>query len=269
MLTRFALASGVFAALALFAVPVPAQQASPAQRPGLDVIYVPTPYDVVKRMLELAEVGPNDIHYDLGSGDGRIAIAAVRDFKAKKAVGIDLDPERIRESEENLAKEKLGGRVTFKRANIFETDFTEATVISMYLLDSINLRLRPKLLAMKPGTRIVTQSFDMGSWKPDHKEEIGFRNVFLFIVPAPVAGSWELTDGSRKISLQLTQEFQEFGGGATIDGEKADLAGGKLKGTKIEFTLNFGGKAEKFEGTVDGQTITGLSPSKWTARKTS
>lgn len=267
-MTRTALVSGILAAV-LLALPAPAQHASPDPRPGLDVIYVPTPHDLVKRMLELAEVGPDDIHYDLGSGDGRIAIAAVRDFKAKKAVGIDLDPARIAESKENLAKAGVGDRVTFRRANIFETDFSEATVISMYLLESINLRLRPKLLDMRPGTRIVTQSFSMGAWKPDHQEAAGYRNVFLYIVPARIAGAWEFTEGAYKISLNLIQDFQEFTGTATVSGERAEVRNGKLKGAKIEFTLDIDGKITKFEGTVDGNAITGTAPSKWTAKKPS
>jgi hypothetical protein len=238
-------------------------------QPKLDVIYVPTPHEVVKRMLELAEVGPNDIHYDLGSGDGRIAITAVKDFKAKKAVGIDLDPQRIKESMENHAKSGVGDRVTFLNRNIFETDFSEATVISMYLLDSINLRLRPTILKMKPGTRIVTQSFDMGEWKPDHKEAVGFRNVFLFIVPARVEGKWDLVSGDRKIALDLKQNFQEFQGTATIGGKTVDIENGKLKGAKISFTVQIDGKPQNFEGTVDGNAIAGDGAAKWTAKKAS
>lgn len=244
------------------------------ERPGLDVIYVPTPHQVVKRMLELAKVGPNDIHYDLGSGDGRIVIAAVKDFKAKKGVGIDLDPQRIKEANENLAKAGVGDRVTFLRKNIFETDFSEANVVSLYLLSTLNLKLRPTILDMKPGTRIVTQSFSMADWDPDHKESVAFddngykgtRTVYLFIVPAKVEGKWSLEDGARKIELDLKQSFQRLNGNATIGGKTAAIKDGKLDGANIVFTLEIDGKAVKFEGKVDGNTITGNT---WTAKKAS
>lgn len=245
-------------------------------QPKLDVIYVPTPHDVVKRMLELAKVGPNDIHYDLGSGDGRIAIAAVKDFKAKKAVGIDLDPQRIRESLENHKKAGVGDKVTFLNRNIFETDFSEANTISLYLLSTLNLKLRPTILNMKPGTRVVTQSFTMADWQPDHREDVEFkenglsgsRTVYLFIVPAKVGGKWELSDGTRKIALDLKQTFQFFTGTATIDGKATEIKDGKLNGAAIHFTAEVGGKPVKFEGTVDGNAIAGTGPSKWTAKKT-
>lgn len=261
---------GILAASAfVFALGAFGQDVITRDRPELDVIYVPTPYDVVKRMLELAEVGKNDIHYDLGSGDGRIAIAAVKDFGARKAVGIDLDPQRIKESLENHVKSGVGDRVTFLNANIFKTDFTEATVISMYLLDTINLRLRPQLLDMRPGTRIVTQTFDMAEWRPDATETVGFRRIYLFIVPAMVAGKWEISEGERKITLDIRQNFQDAHGTATINGKTVDIEKGSLRGPKIEFTIEVDGKPVKYEGTVDGGAINGTSPTKWTAKKAS
>ena len=252
-------------------------QALETDRPNLDVIYVPTPQDVVKRMLTLAKLGPDDIHYDLGSGDGRIAIAAVRDFKAKKAVGIDLDPQRIKESLANHAKAGVGDRVTFLNRNIFETDFSEANVISMYLLSTLNLKLRPTILNMRPGTRIVTQSFSMADWDPDHKEEVQFdengftgsRTVYLFIVPAKVDGKWDMADGERKIALDLKQDFQKFRGTATVNGKEVPTQGGKLNGAAIEFTIEIDGKPVKYEGKVDGNAITGAGSTTWSAKKNS
>jgi hypothetical protein len=244
------------------------------EHPGLDVIYVPTPHQVVKRMLELAKVGPDDIHYDLGSGDGRIVIAAVKDFKAKKGVGIDLDPQRIKEANANLAKAGVGDRVTFLRKNIFETDFSEANVVSLYLLSTLNFKLRPIILNMRPGTRIVTQSFDMSDWSPDHTETVDFddngykgtRRVYLYIVPAKIEGKWSLESSAGKIDLDLKQHFQRFAGTATTGSKTAEIKDGKLSGAAIEFTLDIGGKPVKFEGKVDGNTITGTN---WTAKKAS
>jgi hypothetical protein len=268
-----------FSLAALSALAATAALAQPAfeyDRPDLDVIYVPTPHQVVKRMLEIAKVGPGDIHYDLGSGDGRIAIASVKDFNANRSVGIDIDPQRIGESLANLAVAGVGGRVTFHRKNIFETDFSEATVVSLYLLNTLNMRLRPAILNMKPGTRIVTQSFTMGDWKPDHFEVVphnegGFansRNVYLFVVPAKVAGKWTMALGERKITLDIKQEFQFFVGTANIGGGNSEIKDGRLSGAKIEFTIDIDGKPAKFEGTVNGNTITGTGTPSWSASKT-
>ena len=260
-LTGLAAAAALVAGGALYSWSVAAQ-------PKLDIHFVPTPHEVVKRMLELAQVGPNDVHYDLGSGDGRIAIAAVKDFKAKRATGIDLDPQRIKEGNENKVKAGVGDLVTFREQNIFETDLKEATTVSMYLLTSINIRLRPKLLAeLKPGTRIVTHAFNMGEWQPEHNERVNGYEVFLFIVPAKIDGKWEATEGERKISLDLKSNFTEFGGTATVNGKPTTVKDGKISGTKIEFTLDVDGKAVKYEGTVDGDNIAGTGAAKWTAKK--
>ncbi|MBY0532738.1 MAG: methyltransferase domain-containing protein [Xanthobacteraceae bacterium] len=237
-------------------------------QPKLDIHFVPTPHEVVKRMLELAKVTSTDVHYDLGSGDGRIVIAAVKDFKAKKGVGIDLDPQRIKEANENKTKAGLGDNVTFQNQNIFETELKEASVVSMYLLTSINIRMRPKLLAeLKPGTRIVTHAFNMGEWKEEHNESVNGYQVYLFIVPANVTGKWELSEGERKIALDLKSEFTDLSGTATINGKSSDVKGGRITGTKIEFTIDVDGKPVKFEGNWDAGTITGTGAAKWTAKK--
>ena len=237
-------------------------------QPKLDIHFVPTPHEVVKRMLEIAKVGPNDIHYDLGSGDGRIVIAAVGDFKAKKGVGIDLDPQRIKEATENKAKAKLGDNVTFLNQNIFETDLKEASVVSMYLLTPINIRMRPKLLAeLKPGSRVVTHAFNMGEWKEEHNESVNGYQVYLFIVPANIVGKWEMTEGEKKIALDIKGEFTEFGGTATVNGKASEIKNGKITGTKIEFTIDVDGKPVKYEGNWDAGTITGTGAAKWAAKK--
>ena len=161
-----------------------AQQA--AQQPALrtpDVIFVPTPHEVVAAMLSLAKVGPDDVVYDLGSGDGRIPIAAVQKFNAKKAVGIDINPERIKEAEENHKAAGVGDRVKFILGDMFEEKIGEATVVTLYLLPSLNTKLIPKFKAeLKPGTRIVSQSFDMKPWDPDETIEAEGRTIYLWIV---------------------------------------------------------------------------------------
>ena len=149
-----------------------------------DVIYVPTPPAVVEGMLKLAKVGPNDVVYDLGSGDGRIPIAAVQMFKAKSAVGIDIDPQRIKEANENLTKAGVGNRVRFLNQDLFTTPIGEATVVTLYLLPSLNEKLMPKLKAeLKPGTRIVSHAFDMGStWPPERTEQVEGKTIYYWTI---------------------------------------------------------------------------------------
>jgi len=155
-----------------------------ATKPKLDVPYVPTPPDVVKAMLKLAEVKPNDVIYDLGCGDGRIAIAAAKEFGAR-AVGVDIDPKRISEAQENANNAGVADRVKFMRGNLFSADIHDATVVTLYLMPSVNLQLKPKLLRdLKPGTRIVSHRFDMGDWKPDKEASLDGRNIYFWVVPA-------------------------------------------------------------------------------------
>ncbi|MBF2096905.1 MAG: class I SAM-dependent methyltransferase [Gloeomargaritaceae cyanobacterium C42_A2020_066] len=151
-----------------------------------DVPYVPTPQSVVDAMLKLAKVSQNDVLMDLGSGDGRIVITAAQTFKVKRAIGIEIDPNLVAESRANAEKAGLTDRVQFVEGNIFTTDFGEATVITMYLLPDINIRLRPQLLRLRPGTRIVSHAFDMGAWKPDQVQEIEGRTIYLWIVPETI-----------------------------------------------------------------------------------
>ena len=159
-----------------------AQPRKPAQQP--DVIYVPTPHEVVDDMLRLANVGKSDILYDLGSGDGRIAIAAAKKFGIR-AVGIDIDPERIREANENARRAGVTHLVEFRQEDLFKADFGEATVITLYLLPDLNVKLRPRLLdELKPGTRIVSHQFDMGTWKPEKRLESNGRVVYFWTIPA-------------------------------------------------------------------------------------
>ena len=173
-----------FAMIAAIATPSLAQTAAPAPLRSPDVIFVPTPQEVVDAMLKLAKVGPNDVVYDLGSGDGRIPITAVRTFNAKSATGIDIDPQRIREANENLKAANVGNRVRFLNQDLFTTDISEATVVTLYLLPSLNLKVLPKLnKELKPGTRVVSHAFDMGDIKPEQTQNINGRTIYLWTVP--------------------------------------------------------------------------------------
>jgi tRNA A58 N-methylase Trm61 len=167
-------------ALLIWAAPVPAQQATRLREP--DVVYVPTPQDVVDAMLQLANVTASDVVYDLGSGDGRIPITAARKFGAT-AVGVDINPQRIKEANANLAEAGVGDKVKFLNEDLFEMDFSQATVITLYLLPSLNLKLMPKLKQLRPGTRIVSHSFNMGSeWPPDKTQDVGGRTIYYWVV---------------------------------------------------------------------------------------
>jgi precorrin-6B methylase 2 len=238
-----------------------------------DVPYVPTSPEVVNGMLKLADVSENDVVYDLGCGDGRIVVAAARDFGAT-GVGVDSNPERIEESNQNAKNSNVEDKVTFRQENLFETDIKEASVIAIYLLNSVNLKLRPKFLNdLKPGTRIVSHAFDMDDWQPDAHEEIDNRDVYLWIVPENVSGNWtsgannnNRTDQSNngnndnsgsvnQISMNLTQQFQNVSGSVSVNGQSYNISDAKLDGKKLNFTagsIQFNGEVEdnQLQGTL-------------------
>lgn len=181
--------SRLFFAVALAAlVSVPVSGAAPGAEPAElsarvpDVVYVPTPERVVETMMDLAQVGPGDVVYDLGCGDGRLVIAAAK-RGAKKAVGVDIDPDRIREARENARSAGVADRVTFVEGDLFELDFSDASVVTLYLLPELNLRLRPKLLALPAGTRVVSHAFDMGDWRPEETRRVEGKTVYAWTVP--------------------------------------------------------------------------------------
>ncbi|MCL6544192.1 MAG: class I SAM-dependent methyltransferase [Bryobacteraceae bacterium] len=169
-------------ALSLGAGPAAAQETKQLREP--DVIYVPTPQEVVDAMLKLANVHKGDVVYDLGCGDGRIVVTAAKRYGVR-GVGIDINPERIQEAKQNAKENGVTNLVTFRNEDLFEADIKEASVVTLYLLTSLNIKLRPKLLReLKPGTRIVSHSFDMGEWKPDKTEQVNGRTIYLWVVPA-------------------------------------------------------------------------------------
>ncbi len=247
------LMAGLVAATAFMAASPAANAAAPAV--SLDVPYVPTPREVVNRMLEVAKVGSQDFVIDLGSGDGRIAIAAVKDHGAKGAMGVDLNPERIAEATANANEAGVADKVEFREQNLFDTDFSNASVLTMYLLPDVNISLRPKILDLAPGTRVVSHAFDMDEWEPDHFERVDGRSVYLWIVPAKVEGGWSLEGPDGTLQLQLAQEFQNVSGTATASSGKAQPVMGKLNGHTIEFSVGEGDSAVRYSGNVQGNTM--------------
>lgn len=244
-------------ALAVLATPLMVfALAFPGQARELDVPFVPTPQQVVKEMLVMADAGPDDVLYDLGSGDGRIVIAAVRDFGVKKAIGIDLNPERVEEAKVNARHADVTDRVEFLEANIFDHDFSEATVVTMYLLTQVNLKLRPRLLSeLKPGTRIVSHQFNMGDWEPDETKTLSGRDVYFWVIPAKVQGKWQWSDNGSKYQMELRQSYQKLDGTLSVDGKQVPLRDARVTGDKISFTADINGKPVAFEGKLTGEQL--------------
>ena len=246
---------GVLAVQPVFA------QESPVQ---LEVPYVATPQVTVDEMLRLANVGPQDFVLDLGSGDGRIVITAARKFGAR-GLGVDLDWRLVLQAEENARQAGVADRVSFLEQDLFKTDLGQATVITAYLLPFVMLRLRPALLELKPGTRIVSHDFDFGDWRPDQKTSIR-KNVFLWIVPARAAGRWqarlELPPVERLLELELSQRYQEVSGHARLNGVPSQVWETKLVGDRLSFVVVDSTDRENeasfyFDGRVSGDVIEG------------
>lgn len=239
---------------------------------ALDVPYVPTPQAVVDRMLQIAEVKPADYVIDVGCGDGRMVVAAAKDYGARGLCN-DIDPVRINEAKQNAKQAGVTDKVEFRQGDLFKVDISKADVLPMYLLESINLKLRPKILSeAKPGTRVVSHAFSMGDWKPDLKESVEGRTVYLWVVPAQVDGRWRVQQGQKgdPIDLSLKQDFQEFTGKATINGKAVPIRDGRIRGKEISFTLESEpGQSRTFRGRVNGRAIEAIGDSgqEWLAKR--
>jgi len=254
-------------ALALSIAASATAQTTAAQKPfqptvgqaGKDVVWVPTPEALVNKMLDMAKVTPDDVVFDLGSGDGRTVIAAAK--RGATATGIEYDPEMVELSKRNAAAAGVSDKARFVKADLFETDLSKATVITMFLLQHINMELRPKLLELTPGTRVVSNSFTMEDWVPDDTATVTedceiWCHALMWIVPAKVEGTWKLPQGD----LVLTQQFQKVSG--TLGAEPVSDA--RLRGNAIAFTVN----GVHYDGRVDGRVMQGTAEgAAWTARR--
>src|SRR5262245_47641924 len=202
---------------------------------GKDVIWVPTPQALVERMLDMAKATPKDYVIDLGSGDGRTVSTAAK--RGIKALGIEYNPDMVELSKRNAEKEGVAARAQFIRGDIFETDFSRATVLTLYLLPSLNVKLRPTILKMKPGTRVVSHAFDMDDWQPDQTAEVDGSKAFLWIVPAPVEGTWRWSGAGRPVEMTLKQHYQQLGGSVRFGDMAGELRDLKLDGDHIAFSV--------------------------------
>jgi len=225
---------------------------------GKDVIWIPTPDAMVDRMLRMADVKKDDIVVDLGSGDGKIAIAAARNHGAR-ALGLEYNPNMVELSQRRAREAGVADKVEFRQADIFASDFSNATVVTMYLLPTLNLRLRPILMRMKPGTRITSHSFDMASWAPDETSRVGHARGFLWIVPANVQGTWTVTGASNlPQTLTIEQQFQKISGEALFGTLGASLQDTRVRGDQISFSVRDSqGRLHQFAGRASGNRISG------------
>jgi len=256
----------VFAlSLSLLAAAVCAQPAKKDFEPqvgqeGKDVIWVPTPQGLVDKMLDMAKVTSSDYVIDLGSGDGRTVITAAK--RGARAQGIEYNPDMVELSTKNAEKAGVSDKAKFSKADIFESDFSQATVITMYLLPTLNVKLRPKILDLKPGTRIVSHAFTMEDWTADQTDTFDGRTAYLWIVPAKVEGTWQLGQGE----LSLKQMYQMVTG-SLKNGAGTIPVNGKLRGDQLTLTA---GNAE-YTGRVDGNkiegTVKGSTSGAWTATR--
>ncbi len=258
---------------AALGVCVQAQQTKPFEpqigQDGKDVVWVPTPQPMVEKMLDLAKVTPQDFVVDLGSGDGRTVITAAK--RGARALGVEYNPDMVALSTANAEKGGVADRARFMKADLYEADFSKATVVTMFLLPEINLKLRPKILEMKPGTRIVSNSFRMEDWQPDEtaRAEQGCSSwctALLWIVPAKVEGSWQLGGGQ----LTLTQQFQMLSGTLTTNGKSTPITDAKMRGDQITFTAGSTVYAGRVNGNaMKGTAKAGADSTAWSATRTS
>ena len=240
---------------------------------GKDVIWVPTPDEIVERMLRMAQTTANDYVMDLGAGDGRIAIAAAKKFGAR-STGIEYNPDMVRLAQRNAEKEGVAGKAKFMQADIFATDFSQASVLTMYLLPNLNLKLRPTILTMKPGTRVVSHSFNMEDWKPDETSSLDGRNAYLWIVPANVGGAWRVTFNNQSYDVNFDQHYQKIEGTIRLGTLSAGLREAQLNGAGIHFAfVDNSGMRHQFTGRVTGARMEGSvrgddgKETRWSAEK--
>lgn len=259
---RFAFALAIAASLALHtaafaqtAAPgAPPADAAPAQigQVSKDSVWVPTPDRLIVRMLQLADTTRRDFVIDLGSGDGRIPIAAARLFDAR-ALGVELEQNLVDYSVRSAKRQGVAGRATFRKQDLFETDLSQATVLTLYISPSVMEKLRPKFLDLRPGTRIVSHHFTLGDWQPDETVQAEQRHAYLWVVPARVAGRWSLKVGNDEYLIRFEQQHQLLTSAAEIEGRPTTVFAARLRGEDIQFSLldrnqdvrNFSGRVRK------------------------
>jgi SAM-dependent methyltransferase len=262
-LSRLSVAATVLLAIAL-AGPASARDRKECERDykpqvgqaGKDVVWVPTPDELVQRMLRMAKVTSQDVVYDLGAGDGKIAIAAGK--LGANSIGIEYNPDMAKLASCLVEAEGVPAKTRIIQGDIFKEDFGKASVVTMYLLPELNLCVRHRLLAMKPGTRVTSHQFTMGDWEADETSEHEYRTAYLWIIPARVDGTWALKDASGTTTVNLTQNFQKISGNVVSGANKQPLVGASLRGDQLKFAYNDDkGVTRTFTGSVRGTELVG------------
>lgn len=241
--------------------------------PGPFVPFVPTPTFILERMLELGEIGQDDLVLDLGSGDGRIVIEAARRYGARSR-GVEIDPALVEKARENAKKAGVAEHTEFVAEDMFNAKIDDANVLTLYVLTASNLQLRPRILnEMRPGSRVVSHQFSMGRWLADKQESYGDIHIYMWYVPAQAAGTWEVSDGKRRYTLTIEQEYQEIRGTARVGTQVLPLRQARLRGDEIDFAIDFGTEsAVLHRGRISGSTIVprgapGDTERKWRATR--
>jgi len=245
--------------LALASTTTPSAEYKPqVGQEGKDVIWVPTPEGLIDKMLEAAKVNDKDTLFDLGAGDGIIAITATRKYGAK-SVGIEYNPEMAQFARRKVAEAGLTDKVKIITGDIFQEDFSSATVVTLYLMPHLNIKLRPILLKMKPGTRVVSNTFNMGDWEPDETVLDQHWRAHFWVVPAQIEGAWVMKGmEGGPLRLNISQSYQNIGGTLTRGGQTLDLLGAKLRGDEVKFQyITPDRKVHAFSGRLEGRRLTG------------
>lgn len=272
-LAPFLLCLSVFAPMSA----AQAQTAGPGQpqigQLGKDVVWVPTPYRLIERMLQMADTTAGDYVVDLGSGDGRIPIVAAKKFGAR-SLGIEYEADLVELSIRAAAREGVADRARFLRQDLFETDLSEATVVTLYVSPTIMLALRPRLLGLKAGTRVVSHQFTLGDWEADEQAIVERTSAYLWVVPARAEGKWQLRLGEDVYELQLQQEYQMLRGSAEHRGKRSPVLAARLRGEDIRFVfVDRNGDPRSFNGRIAGDAMEGASriygqaELRWSARR--
>lgn len=273
---RAALGAAVLAlAAVLGCANVAAQPAEPPQigQVSRDSVWVPTPERMIRRLLQMADTTPEDVVVDLGSGDGRIPIYAARHFGAR-GIGVELEENLVRISVEAAKAQGVADRTRFFQQDLFEFDLSVATVVALYISPGVMTRLKPRLLALKPGTRVVSHFFTLGDWEPDETIRVEDRTGYLWVVPADVRGAWTLRTGDDVLRLTVQQERQRLAIRGARDGREVPVIGVRLRGTEISFTsFDPDGSVRHYRGRIDGARMGGESgaqgdtPVRWSAQR--
>ena len=278
MIASFRLAGFLVALFVSFGLSAQAPKFEPqVGQSGKDVIWVPTPDDVVERMLTMAQVTPQDFVWDLGAGDGKIAIMAAKKFGAR-ATGIEYNPDMVKHANANAQAAGVAGegqgKAVIRHGDIFATNFSSATVITLYLLPALNMKLRPQILSMRPGTRVASHSFSMEDWEADEISTLDGRRAYFWVVPANVAGSWSFEAPGQRLELAFEQTFQKITGTVAFGPTHAGLREARLRGGAISFSyVDPTGLRRDLSGRVTGGKMEGTfrdekgAEGKWTASK--